>query len=521
MRPIQLPGAYEGIGGGLSDDCDISGLGPSREIRCSRGARVLLAVGVIAYIAFYLTWSICNYREFGTYGFDLGIHDQAVWLLSRGESPFVTISGNHYFGDHLSWIMLVMVPFYWLFHSASVLLVAQSLALGLAAIPAFLVARKLLRSEWLAGAVAWAYLLNPYLGWTNLEQFHPDSFEVPLVFLAFLFVIGRRWRAFFVTIVLLMLVKEDVPLLVLGLGIWVAFRYDRGVGLRTTVLGALWLFVNFRFLLPLMSGTGSLAAYVSSHATRIPFGGLGGFLHTLVTRPWRVLTAAFGPGRPLYYLQVFAPLGFLPWLSPSTLAAVILPLAANGLSTFYYQQSLQHHYGTLVVPGLLVAAIFGIANARSRRLRWGVVGVMLVGTMVSLWLWGPMPGSRDPGPWIDRPTEYTQAAYEAMALIPDDAVISTDFRFVTHLDHRVEVYEFPCPWRAVNWADESSQNESLPDRVARVQYVLVSGEMDDKSTEAVEEVIASGEFEVTYDQGGVILYKRHPPETGPPAETTD
>jgi uncharacterized membrane protein len=482
---------------------------------------VLLALGVLAYVAFYLTWSIRNYHALGTYGFDLGIHDQAVWLLSRGDSPFVTVSGNHYFGDHLSWIMLAMVPLYWLFSSAIVLLVTQTLALGLAAIPAFLVARKLLRSEWLAAAIACAYLLNPYMGWTNIEQFHPDSFEVPLVFLAFLFVIGRRWRAFFVTIALLMLVKEDVALLVLGLGIWVAFRYSRVVGVRTTVLGALWMFVNFRFLLPLMSGTGSLAAYVTTHATRIPFDGLGGFLHTLVTRPWRVLSAAFGPGRPLYYLQVFAPLGFLPWLSPSTLAAVILPLVANGLSTFAYQQSLEHHYGTLVVPGLLVAAMFGIANAHSHRLRWGIVGVMLAGALVSLWLWGPVPGSRNPGPWVQRPTEYIQAAHEAMELIPEDAVISADYRFVTHLDHRTEIYEFPCPWRAVNWADKSAGSKSLPERVARVEYALVSSEMNVESTEVREELMASDEFEVVYDKGGVILLKRLPGQPGLPAKTTD
>jgi uncharacterized membrane protein len=343
---------------------DVALTGRPAAIPASRGARVVLGIGVFAYIGFYLGWAIWNYEHLGTYGFDLGIHDQAAWLLSRGHWPFITISGSNYFGDHLSWIMFVLVPFYWIVPSAKVLLVAQAFALGLAAIPAFLVARLKLRSEWLACGVAWVYFLNPYIGWANVEQFHPDVFEVPLIFLAFLFAMRRRWRLFLVMVTLAMLVKEDVPLLVFGVGVWVAVLYNRRTGILTAALSALWLFVNFRFLLPALSGTGSLAGYVTMHAGRIPFGGLGGFMHTLVTKPWRVVSAFFGGGRSLYYLQVFGPLGLLPFLSPSTLAAVILPLVANGLSTFAYQHMLNYHYGTLVVPGLLVAAVTSMRPTR-------------------------------------------------------------------------------------------------------------------------------------------------------------
>jgi uncharacterized membrane protein len=494
---------------------DATGRSSPGDICRSRGARVLLAAGVVAYMGFYLTWALHNYNHFGTFGFDLGIHDQAVWLLSRGHSPFITISGANYFGDHLSFIMLAVVPLYWLFPSAQVLLVLQALALGLAAVPAFLIAREKLRSERLAGVIAWAYLLNPYVGWINLDQFHPDAFEVPLVFLAFWFAVRRRWRGFFVTIVLMMLVKEDAPLLVLGLGVWVALLYDRRVGIRSTALGALWLFVNFKFLLPVLSGTGSLAEYVSTHTSRIPFGGLVGFLRTLVTKPWRVVSYAFGSGRPLYYLQVFAPVGFLPWLSPSTLAAVILPLVANGLSTFWYQHSLHYHYGTLVAPSLMVAAIFGIARG-SPRLRWRMVGFMVVAAMVSMWLWGPAPGSRDPGPWAQRSVASSQAAQAAMSLIPPDAVVSVDFSLVTHLDHRVEIYEFPTPFLSVNWGDRRTTGESLAERAATVEYVLLSQGMNAQSRTVFERLTASGELNTIFDQEGWVLLARAVPYQKPP-----
>ena len=299
-------------------------------VRRSWVARAVLIAGIAAYLWVYMSWTLANYDNFvaiGGGGYDFSIHDQGVWLLSRLHSPFLTISGTQYFADHLSFIMLLLVPLYWLFSTGKVLLVLQALALGLAAFPAFLVARQRLRSEVLAAAIAVAYLVNPYIGYTNLESFHPDVFAVPLVFLAFWFVLRRRWVPFFVSIVLMLLVKEDVPLLVMGLGIWVGIRYHRRLGLLTVVLGAVWLFVSYRFLLPFFNGAGGLATYVARHGERIPFGGIGGFVKTLVTRPWRVVGQALGPHRPWYYLQVFGPVAFLSFLSP--LALVLLSASAS------------------------------------------------------------------------------------------------------------------------------------------------------------------------------------------------
>lgn len=471
-------------------------------------ARIVLALGICGYVAFYTVWTLNNYTNFSTFGFDLGIHDQAAWLLSKGVwNPFITISGSNYFGDHLYWIMYVLVPFYWLFHSAKVLLVFQSAALGLAAVPAFLVAREKLRSEWLACGIAWAYLLNPYVGWANIDQFHPDVFEVVLVFLAFLFILRRRWWWFFATTVVLLLVKEDVALLIFGMGIWVAVLFDRKWGFITAALSAVWFFVNFRLLLPALGGTGSLGEYVTMHANRIPFGGFTGFVRTVFTKPWRIVEAAFARDRWAYYLQVLAPTAFLPFLSPSTLLAVILPLAANGISTFYYQHSLHYHYGTLVVPGLIVAAIFGIAHG-SVKLRRIMVCLLLVCAALGLWLWGPVPGSRQHAVWASVDPAFSMSVQEAIKLIPDDAVVSVEYHLLTQIDHRVEIYEFPNPWYRLNW--NNSKNDS-DQRIARVQYVLLTDFLDSTSEETFLRVQAGGDFVVIYHQDGVLLLKRAAP----------
>ncbi|MBW1775085.1 MAG: DUF2079 domain-containing protein, partial [Deltaproteobacteria bacterium] len=55
---------------------------------------VLIYIGVIgAYVTY-------DHLAFRTQAFDLGIFDQALWLVSEGKTPFITVRGLHRFGDH-------------------------------------------------------------------------------------------------------------------------------------------------------------------------------------------------------------------------------------------------------------------------------------------------------------------------------------------------------------------------------------------------------------------------------------
>ncbi len=80
------------------------------------------------------------------------------------------------FGDHTSFVLLVLVPVYWIAPGAWIMFTAQSAAIAAGAIPVFLYGCRRLGSQWWALVGAGAYLLHPAVGWTNLENFHPDSF---------------------------------------------------------------------------------------------------------------------------------------------------------------------------------------------------------------------------------------------------------------------------------------------------------------------------------------------------------
>ncbi|MGH9061280.1 MAG: DUF2079 domain-containing protein, partial [Acidimicrobiales bacterium] len=188
-----------------------------------------LAVLVGAYAVRFSLLSVAVQDGYGTPAYDMGIFDQGIWLLSRFHATFVTIMGRDLFGDHTSFILLLAVPLYWVYPHASALLVLQSCLLALAAVPIYLLARPRLGTG-CATLLAAAYLLNPALQNGNLEQFHPEAFLVLTMAVAIYAAAEWRPRLLGVAVVLSLLCKEDTALLIIPLGLWVAWRRDRSWG---------------------------------------------------------------------------------------------------------------------------------------------------------------------------------------------------------------------------------------------------------------------------------------------------
>src|SRR6056297_2071368 len=109
--------------------------------------QAVLTVIVVGYITYFTRRTLDIHHALGTASYDSALYDQGVWLLSQGRAPFVTLMGRNLFGDHSSFVLLFLVPIYWVFPGAGVLFFAQSAAIGLGAVPVFLVARRQLGSE--------------------------------------------------------------------------------------------------------------------------------------------------------------------------------------------------------------------------------------------------------------------------------------------------------------------------------------------------------------------------------------
>jgi len=72
---------------------------------------MVCALLVGAYASYMSVKTVDIHRGLGTSAYDFGLYEQGIWLLSRFESPFVTLMGRNLFGDHSSFILLFLVPF--------------------------------------------------------------------------------------------------------------------------------------------------------------------------------------------------------------------------------------------------------------------------------------------------------------------------------------------------------------------------------------------------------------------------
>ncbi|MGH7385913.1 MAG: DUF2079 domain-containing protein, partial [Candidatus Rokuibacteriota bacterium] len=147
--------------------------------------RRAVLIGVAAYAIVFSFVTVTRHFTFATHALDLGYYVQLVWNLARGAGPYVSLPEMHAWGDHLSPIMYVFVPAYWLAPGPVILLVAQSVALALGGIAVFGLARARLGDERPAAAFALLYLVNPSLHGINVRDFHAAALAIPLLLAAF------------------------------------------------------------------------------------------------------------------------------------------------------------------------------------------------------------------------------------------------------------------------------------------------------------------------------------------------
>jgi len=426
----------------------------------------VVSAAISVYVIYFSYITVQIHRGIGTSAYDFGLYDQGIWLLSQGKTPFVTLMGRNLFGDHTSFILLLLVPLMWIFSSTSMLFVVQSAVIASGAIPIYAYARKHLESDALGCLFSCTYLLYPTVSWTNVENFHPDSFLGVFIAVALWAALSRKWRWYVVAVVLSLLVKEDVVLVVVPIGAWVTLRRDVRIGLAT-VIGSIGAAL-FCFLVVIRGLTGT----AFRNSWRIPFGGMGGLVRTAFTSPVTLLRYLTSDGRCTYLWQILLPTGGMFFIAPSVALVGFTVLLSNIVSTFYYQYQIHYHYSLVVAPILVFGNIYAIGRLgnSARRKAALVVGVA---SIVSALVLAPVPFARNQIQKFPPSSPAVAAAHELFAQIPDDAVISVFHPLTAQLARRERIYAFPNPFqRALYGPDVFAAGDRL-NFADEIEYVML------------------------------------------------
>jgi uncharacterized membrane protein len=331
---------------------------------------------LVSYHVLYRHW------EYHTDAFDLGNMDQAVWNTLHGHPFRFTNRGNDDFGPptrlsiHVEPILLPLSLLYLIHSGPETLLVTQTLALALGALPLFaLCLRRLPEAPFVGVALAAGYLLSPLLLGEALWDFHAVALATPLLIGAVLALDARRYGWFLVAAILAMATKEDVGLSVaiLALILAVARPEKRRLGLLTALGALVWVAICFKLILPhynvgVAGGNNYWYRYEWLGATPVQA------VVNIFTKPWILFGYLFSPGR-LYYLSILLrSAGGLGLLAPIALLAGLPDLAVNILSAHAEQYSGFFQYNAAIIPYLFTGAAYGAAallHARQRREKAG------------------------------------------------------------------------------------------------------------------------------------------------------
>jgi hypothetical protein len=117
------------------------------------------------------------------------------------------------------------------------------------------------------------------------------------------------------------------------------------------------------------------------------------------------------------------------------------------------------------------------------------------------------------GYWPLQEDTRHSAREAAVDAVPDGAPTSAIYNLLPHLAHRDEIYDFPVPWRNVNWGVDG---EHLADP-AGVQWIVVDRrEMSAEDLELLDR-LTTRQFRVVYDEDDMVVAKRVKPP--PPKKT--
>jgi uncharacterized membrane protein len=470
-------------------------------------ARWTLGAVIVVWSLTFIILGFQRHDRYGTFGFDLGTYDQGIWLLSQLKHPFVTIRGLHLFGHHVNFILYLLAPFYRLGAGPHFLLVVQVLSQASGAIAVFLLARDRLKSRWLAVAMGTALLLHPTSGWLAWEFFHPDALAIGPLLFAYWAARAGRWRWFTVAAVAAILCKEDVAFSMAMIGVLIFFRGNRRIGAVTALASLAWYELSTKVILP---ANNHIAAFYNTF-----FGDLGEspfeVLKSFFTKPNEIRRLLRMDDRRDYTVMMLAPMAFLPLASLSTFLIAVPMLAINLLSTFPYQREIRYHYAALVLVGVMVATVEAIANLGERPgFRRFLVGLVMASSLATTVAWGNAPISVKfhNGIWSLGADARRQAKHDALALIPKHDSVSAIYYMAPHLTHRTKVYEFPNPWKVVNWGVRGEN----PDDPGGVKWLILDRQLLSAEDRELLHTLLTTEFQLRYDHNDILVARRtHPP----------
>lgn len=372
--------------------------------------------------------SVHRFWQYEVFFYDFGIFDQAIWNVSRFKPPIIdhlAVGGKWIFADHFSPSIFLFSPLYWLTDRSEVLLIIQSLMVGLTGIVIYHLGKFLVKNKLLAFSSALSFYL--FIGVQNavISDFHEVTVSILPLVLTFWFILKKRVWSYFISLIILLGFKESIFFLGIGIGIliliikWEWFK----IGLATIFLSLVWGFLSIKIIIPYFSGG------IYQYSASFPSG-----IYLLITSffdsPIKLKT--------LFYS--FFSFGFLPIISPAFWFLFLQDFTIRFYPEWPTRWGLGLHYSAQIGVLLAVSSLYSFYFLKKNRIFkkfFNLIGFFMILNSLILYrfvLHGPLALSYHPE--FYRNTSNFKFLDLLIKKIPEDAEIVTQNNLATRFSHQ-------------------------------------------------------------------------------------
>lgn len=387
---------------------------------------------------FLFTFSWMRYQSFQSQAFDLGIFNQAAWLISEGKDAFVTIIDRGILADHLAYNFYFLGLIYKLFPSPVFLLFFQALTFAASVYVIYLLSifYKLDAGKRLLILVS--YAIHPVVFNSNLFDFHFESFAFLLILLALYLVQVKKYVLFYISIFFALGCKESVSLALACLAIYLILsRRSVYHGVILLILSLIYFLTAYFYILP------NLSDNIIAGMDRFPSLGKTPkeIIVSILTNPWQLIPLIAWKSGFKYLFKFFLPFIYA-YSRRSFLALIALsPLLLNNLtSASDLQRSLNFQYNIIPLAFLVIMALEGLADKKIANKHFKFYFLF---TLI-LFIVNFTRVLRDhdcsyPHPWC-RSSEQVRTYQEAVTRIPRNCDLIAPSHLIPQLSQRTKIW---------------------------------------------------------------------------------
>ena len=321
--------------------------------------------------AFLSLFSAARHAWFQSNAWDLGIFDQAIYLISQGQEPVSTLLGFHILGDHAAFVLYPIGLIYHAFPSVYLLLTLQSVAIASCIYPLYEFAHSLHLSIKSKQITILFFLLFPIVFNLAIFDFHPEAIALPIL-TALACELEKKIinpRRIFLLAILSLTCKITISIFIAGFGARELLKRHNLIGGILLTLGAAWLLLTSKLIIPFYGGS---SASLARHAGKFGLSSDSIFQYnsifenasTLLIQAWNIAN--------LEYLVLLSVPAFFLFLvrNPIKITVRLIPfyplLAINLLSTSLTMKSLVFQYSVFLVPLLGIETAYFLQENGNR-----------------------------------------------------------------------------------------------------------------------------------------------------------